>query len=250
MLYPHIEELVKYSKFLGVEHIAISTNGTISIDRYLNLIKCGVNDFSISLDAGCCSVGDVMSSGVCGAWDKAANAILKLSKETYVSVGVVFTENNADTAIETINFIDSLGPSDIRVIPSAQWNRAIESLKNLPNTTLDKYPILKYRIENMKSNRNIRDIEKDDYNRCPIALDDVAVCNGYHFPCIIYLREQGNPIGKMSPSMRHDREEWFLNHDTYRDRICRENCIDCVVDFNNKWKSFHENEYKFAETTR
>jgi len=238
MLHPNIGEFVKIAKDFGAEHVAISTNGTMSISRYMKLIKLGVNDFSISLDAGCCSVGDVMS-GVPGAWKKAAKTIKELAKLTYVSVGTVFTEANAGTAMETVLFIDSLGPDDIRVIPSAQWNKAVGSLVKLPQNIMDKYPILKYRIGNMLSGRNIRGIGSEDSRRCPIALDDVAVAGSFHFPCIIYLREQGKPIGSMDESMRRARLEWFNAHDTYNDPICKGNCIDCVVDYNNKWEDLH-----------
>lgn len=33
--------------------------------------------------------------------------------------------------------------------------------------------------------------------------------------------------------MRKEREEWFKNHDTHGDKICRENCLDVCVDYNN-----------------
>ena len=69
-LYPHLNALVDQCKEGGVERIAISTNGTMAIGRYLTLIESGVNDFSISLDGGCCAVGTDMSGGVKGAWKK------------------------------------------------------------------------------------------------------------------------------------------------------------------------------------
>lgn len=238
MLHPNIGELVKFARDAGAVRIAISTNGTLPLRQYMELVDLGANDFSISLDAGCCAVGDVMS-GVSGTWGKAAGVIRELAKRTYVSVGVVFTEANAGTAMETVLFIDSLGPADIRVIPSAQWNRAVASLTRLPQDVLDRYPILKYRIGNMVAGRNIRGIASTDSGRCPISLDDVAVAGEWHFPCIIYLREHGKPIGPMDSSMRLARLEWFKSHNTHDDPICRGNCIDCVVDYNNKWEALH-----------
>lgn len=112
-------------------------------------------------------------------------------------------------------------------------------LAELPSDILDKYPILGYRIGNMVAGRNIRGVSPKDSRRCPIVLDDVVVSKGWHFPCIIYLREQGRPIGPMDASMRQVRLEWFRTHDTHKDPICRSNCIDCVVDYNNKWEALH-----------
>lgn len=52
-----LKELVSYAKERGIEKIAISTNGSASLDYYKELIEAGVNDFSISLDACCAAYG-------------------------------------------------------------------------------------------------------------------------------------------------------------------------------------------------
>lgn len=44
-LYKYLPNLVRQAKDGGVEHIAISTNGSASKERYQELIDCGVNDF-------------------------------------------------------------------------------------------------------------------------------------------------------------------------------------------------------------
>ena len=239
MLHPHIGDFVSHASSNGIKRIAVSTNGTASFGRYERLVSLGANDFSVSLDAGCCSIGDAMAGDIPGAWGKAAETIRRLSKLTYVTVGIVFTETNAAHAVETVMFADSLGAADIRIIPSAQYNRAVASLLDLPRDVLDRHPILRYRIRHMAEGRNVRGIGEDDSQRCAIAMDDVAVAGGWHFPCIIYLREHGAPIGPADRSMRARRREWFLSHDTHKDPICSGNCIDCVVDYNNKWERFH-----------
>lgn len=65
-LYPNLDLLIKYCKDNGVEHIALSTNGSAKLEYYKYLAECGVNDFSISLDSGCCSTGDKMTGGIEG----------------------------------------------------------------------------------------------------------------------------------------------------------------------------------------
>ena len=240
MLYPHLNHIVKRCKTRGVERIAISTNGSLSFDRYLKLIDNGVNDISISLDACCAAVGDKMSGGVKGAWERVVRNIEELSKVTYVTVGMVFTEDNIDDCKESVMFADSLGVSDIRVIPSAQYNKALSKLSSLDADILDKYPILKYRILNVLDGRHVRGIKKNDCHRCWLAMDDMAVAGGYHFPCIIYLREQGKPVGKISENIRAERKAWSESHNSYKDPICRKNCLDVCVDYNNKADSFHK----------
>jgi len=231
-LYSGLRNLVYYCNDNGVERIAVSTNGASSLSLYRELIKAGVNDFSISLDACCSSVGESMS-GTKGAWKKVIENIKELSKMTYVSVSMVFTKDNIDSCKDSVLFADSLGVSDIRIIPSAQYNIALTRLSNLPEKILNKYPILKYRINNINKNVHVRGIRDCDSNRCALVLDDMAVASNKHFPCIIHMREYGDPIGTVGPNMREERYQWYLNHNTKCDDICNKNCLDVCVQYNN-----------------
>ena len=70
----------------------------------------------------------------------------------------------------------------------------------------------------------------------------MAVLNGKHYPCIIYLREHGQEIGKINgniEAVRKERESWFRSHDTFNDKICKENCLDVCVDYNNMVLFYH-----------
>lgn len=237
-LYPHLNELVKLCKQGGVERIAVSTNGSASLGLYDELVESGVNDFSISLDSGCCAISEKMTGGIKNSFDKVVNTIKWLSKISYVTVGMVFTNDNYDTCLDDVLFVDSLSVSDIRVIPSAQFNKALVKLNELPESIKNKYPILKYRIEHTKNNITVRGLSDNDTTFCPLILDDMAVAGQWHFPCIIYLREGGDPIGEINGDIRQDRLEWYKKHNTHIDRICRGNCLDVCRDYNNKVGSF------------
>lgn len=238
-MYEGLIELVKLARFGGVERIALSTNGSADFTEYEELIKAGVNDFSISLDGCCASVGDSMSGGIKGSWDRVVESIKRISERTYCSVGMVFTEENIDGCVESVKFADSLGVADIRVIPSAQYNKALLLLSKLDDSILSRHKILKYRIDNIKAGRHVRGITESDRHKCWLALDDMAVVQGYHFPCIIHLREGGDPIGKVCPTMREDRFMWIKRHDPYLDPICRKNCLDVCIDYNKKASETH-----------
>lgn len=229
--------IIKGLKNCKVERIAISTNGTQPLDYYKKLIDFGVNDFSISLDGGCCSVSNKMTGGI-QSFDLVSNNIKELSKFTYVTVGIVFNEINTDSAIDTIKYINSLNPSDIRIISSAQYNQALYNLLTLPKEIVYKYPILSYRINNYLDKRNVRGIRKNDCSKCHLVKDDIAVVGKYHFPCIIYLREGGQPIGEISDNFREERYNWFLQHNSFQDKICLNNCLDVCIDYNNKVEEF------------
>jgi len=233
-LHSDLFQMVYYARNHGVERIAISTNGSADFDYYKELVTCGVNDFSISLDACCSAFGQQMNGGVADAWEKSIDNIRRLSKLTHVTVGMVFNKSNMGQSKESIEFAHGLGVSDIRIISSAQYNRAIKNLESLDNSILNQHPILKYRVTNFRNKRNVRGIQKEDSDYCHLVLDDMAVAGNYHFPCIIYLREGGNPIGEVSKAMRRERWQWFLSHNTHKDEICKKNCLDVCIDYNNR----------------
>lgn len=231
-----LKELVSYAKERGIEKIAISTNGSASLDYYKELIEAGVNDFSISLDACCAAYGDQMAGGIKGAWEKVISNIKELAKLTYVTVGIVVTEDTLAQLKETVEYAHGLGVADIRIISAAQYNELLEISKTVPLEIQDQHKILKYRIQNAINGINVRGIGEDDSDKCWIALDDMVVMGNHHFPCVIHMREYGDPIGEVGPNMRKEREEWVKNHNTHEDPICKKNCLDCIVMYNNRYE--------------
>jgi len=202
-LWEDLVELVKYTKKRGVKRIAVSTNGSACYEYYMELVNAGVNDFSISLDSCCASTGNKMA-GRENIFSKIISNITNLSKISYVTVGVVLTEEN-----------------DLQ----------------------DRHPILKYRFNNFANAMGVRGLPETDNYRCPLVLDDMAVLNGHHYPCIIYMREHGNPIGKINgniKTVRAERLEWFEGHNSFSDSICKENCLDVCIDYNNRVRDLNE----------
>lgn len=242
-LYPALPKLARQARDHGVSYIAVSTNGSADLELYFDLMEQGVNDFSISLDACCAAVGDKMTGGVMGAWEKVVSNIRILSQKTYVTVGVVLTEANVGTVNEIIRFAHDLGVSDIRIIPAAQDGNRLQSVQ-VDQALLDAHPILKYRVGNIKAGRSVRGICGSDCHRCGLVLDDMAVMGRKHFPCIIYMRERGKAIGTVGPKMRQERERWFREHDTFADPICRKNCLDVCIDYNNRFAELQPDLFK------
>jgi molybdenum cofactor biosynthesis enzyme MoaA len=239
-LYDGLLELVDEAKRMNIKRIAISTNGSADYDYYIKLIGAGVNDFSVSLDA-CCSADGQMMTGIQCDWNKILNNIKKLSQQIYVSVGIVLTDLNYEKALSIITMAHDLGVADIRIIPAAQNGQYFKNLSNksLP-VWIDEYPILKYRLNRALRGEKIRGLSKKDCHKCYLVLDDMAVMRDYHFPCIIYLREGGNPIGKISPNIYQERLGWYQLHDTHKDIICQKNCLDVCVQYNNTVNLFKE----------
>ncbi len=180
-------------------------------------------------------------------WGRVITNIQELSKKTYTTVGIVVNETNLSQLVGTIELSDSLGVSDIRVISAAQYNQLLHTVKSINPKIIDKYPILRYRINNIIKGRNVRGIQNTDTHICPLALDDMVIMGGYHFPCIIYMREGGDPIGEFDAGnvfnmedIREDRRKWVQKTNTHCDPICKKNCLDVCIDYNNRWVELHE----------
>jgi len=234
MAYRGLKDVVTRAVEQGAERVAVSTNGSFPLRRYLELIDLGVNDFSISLDACCASEGDRMAGDKEGSWDKVVANIRELSRLVYVTVGVVLTEDTIDNAQDIVEFAHSLGVADIRVITAAQSDGLIPGIRKISQDIIDAHPILKYRVDNILKGRNVRGLQPHDSKRCYLPIDDSAVAGDKHYPCVIYMREQGNPIGTTGPNMRAERVAWSEQHDSHADPICAANCLDVCIDHNNK----------------
>lgn len=236
--YPYLIELVTHTRLHKCfDRIALSTNGSAHLDFYKELHKVGINDFSISLDACCSKTADAMA-GVNYQFDHISMIIKELSKLTYVTVGVVLDSYNKESLIDIVDYAESLGVSDIRIIPSAQSNHFLDiDIKT-------DMPILKYRVNNLKNGIHVRGLQPGDCNKCHLVKDDMAILHGEHYPCIIYMREQGMPIGtikgKTLEQIRVERKEWFDKTDTKTDRICSRNCLDVCIDHNNMVDAFQK----------
>lgn len=231
-VYKYLLSLVEYTKSLDVERIAISTNGSALITLYQDLIGAGINDFSISLDACCSTFGNKMAGTNC-KFDNIISNIKIVASQVYTTVGIVVTEDNLPDLVNTITLAHNLGVADIRIISAAQYNKILAEAIKVPQHILDCHPILKYRINNIKNGRNVRGLQSNDSNRCYFPIDDSVIAGGYHFPCVIYMREKGKPIGKTSKNMRSERIRWSKTHNTHNDQICKTNCLDVCIDHNN-----------------
>ncbi len=237
MTYLFIEDVIQYAAARGIERVAISTNGSFPLSRYERLVECGLNDLSISLDA-CCAAGVDKQAGISGFFDVITENIRNLSRLTYVTVGIVLTEETIGTVNDVIRFAHDLGVADIRIISAAQWNGKLIAALDIEDEILGVHPILKYRVNNLRAGRDVRSLSPSDAHTCWLMQDDSVVAGEWHFPCVIYMREGGNPISRISDSMRADRIKWMKTHNTYRDDICRKNCLDVCIDYNNRREIF------------
>jgi MoaA/NifB/PqqE/SkfB family radical SAM enzyme len=245
-LWPPLLETVRQireDKFEGKpgRRIAISTNGSADINLYKALISAGVDDLSISLDVHCAATFKEMARK--DDFKRVLDNVAILSGLTYITIGVVVTEQNKNELGNIIILAHKLGVADIRIIPAAQEGAIFKMLPDIGPDLLFTHPILKYRYDNFKKGISIRGLRTTDTTRCSLVLDDITFNqNMDHFPCPIYLRENGPPIDRGSCNNRHyQRKKWFFTTNTSRDKICSANCLDVCREFNNRCGQLRSN---------
>lgn len=237
-------DIVIYAKRVCRSRVGMSTNGSASIDLYKKLIDYGVELFGISLDAKSEDVNSKMI-GRNNYFDIVSKNIKEIAKTTHVAVGVVINDENINDAEQIIRYVSDLGVNDIKIGTSSHYNKLVDI--NLSDELLSKHPILNYRISNFKNKRNMRGVCGSDCKHCWMALDDLAIVGEYHFPCMVYARERGQFIGRVSSTkvMKQERLEWVKTHNCKEDPICSKYCMDFKVDYNNKFMQINKNIEKF-----
>lgn len=237
--------ILEYLKIAQKYHFAvsISTNGYAEFERYLDLVQHGLKYLSISLDAHNEDLASQMG-GRENIYAKVSTNIQRLValKRHYnlkVVICLAITKLNFPVLPEIVaDFLANLHPDDIRLIPVAQEQFTLEEQEyyqrviqpQLLRLASEKYPFLRYRINNFF---DVRGLSKSEVERCYVVLDERTVAGQYLYPCNIYIREQGQPMAAISDPDKNEKIwRWFLQHDCQRDPICRQYCCDVTREYN------------------
>lgn len=237
-LHPDLLSMVTFAKGLGIRRVGLGTNGAADPNLYLRLADAGVDDFSISLDADNAADGALLSGREPSIWHKVVDNIRRLAARTRVTIGVVVTEANAGRAAEVVRFALDLGVADVRVNPAAQYTRYLPPM-DLDPGLVKSHPILAWRMRNRAQGIGVRGLADHDPDRCWLVLDEMTVKGDEHYPCFIYLREGGRPIGPFGHDVREQRARWMQGHRPKADPICRSHCPDCLLAFNRRFELLH-----------
>jgi organic radical activating enzyme len=200
-------------------HLGLSTNGSAPIEIYKT---CGADMFSISLDD---YDVDILTKRGYQNPEYVISVIQELSKEYYVNIGLVVDSLNVGRIEDIIAYILALGVADIKLSISTK-----DDVTTVFSKDYFAYPILNYRVQNFKQGLPMRGFPA---KKCYIVKNDITIVGDSHYPCLVYFREGGNPIGKLSSKSILERIEWTKQHDCLRDPICSKYCMDFKCEFNH-----------------
>lgn len=229
-------EIVRIIRDHGMR-VGISTNGSRATDQYLGLVDAGVELFSISLDTHD-RAQNPQFAGVKNVFDQVVENIRVLATKCYVSTGVVFNDHNINQYREILEFISALGVRDIRVGTDTRYNQVVRF--DLPESLLSRHPILRFRVNNFNQGLNMRGSALATTGRCHLVRDDLTIFGRDYYPCAVYAREKGRPIGQFGPGNVQERADWFSQHDSHEDSICKKFCMDFKCRFNDRVEHYEK----------
>lgn len=233
-LVPWLPDLVRRASDGGAR-VAVSSNGYSDLEVYGRLVDAGVAEFSVSLDSADPKVADEQSGGRLGVLERVSKTIAYLSSRSIpVYVGMTCGRGKTSAQIQsTVELARSLGVHEIKMMSLSQEGEIVDS-GWVTEELGDEFPLLKWRAENFKNGRDVRGLVDSDCRRCHVVLDDATVAGDFHYPCNVYFREKGAPIGKVGPDMLAERALWHESHDSLVDPICRRHCMDILREYNNR----------------
>jgi len=225
-----LPEIINEIKSHGMR-AGISTNGSKPLSYYTFLVDSGIELFSISLDVHKKQLNRQFTL-VDNVFDTVVNNIKEISSLVYTNVGVVLNDDNIGFYQDIIKFVSDLGVDDIRLMTATKYNKVLEL--DIPDDILSKHPILKFRVDNFNAGKNMRGSSLGLSHKCHLVKDDITIAGKYYFPCAVYAREGGSPIGEFNSNNEAERYAWFEKHDSYEDPICKKYCMDFKCRFNEK----------------
>jgi MoaA/NifB/PqqE/SkfB family radical SAM enzyme len=220
-LYTKLPELCRFIKERGVR-LGISTNGSAEYEYYDSL---GADMFSISLDD--CDEELLLRRGYRNV-PRIRDNIRRLSERRYVNVGLVIDTANCQRIEEVIAHILSLGAWDVKLSVSTKD----DVMPVFGSDDYSAYPILNYRVQRFRRGMKMRGIGRSENFKCALVRNDIAIVGNEHYPCLVYAREGGSPIGALGPSAEADRRAWSERHRPSVDPICSRYCMDFKCEYN------------------
>ena len=247
--------MVRYAREMGVDHISVTTNGTLPERRYASLVASGINEIRVSIDARDAELGEALT-GRKRAWPKAVDNLRFLSSLRSQFPGLFLIANTVVTAAnraeigEIVRFLAALRVNDIKLITVVQEKGTLgdfpeasavvtqieDLLREYPT---EAFPLLRRKLRTVFNPDSIGLSEVTGESRrdwrCYIPLTERTVDSLYYYPCSVYLREGGTPLGRIDDPQEVQRAktaEFVRNGNCLDDPICSSYCLHCTRAYN------------------
>lgn len=249
--------MVARARQRGVERLSLTSNGTLSPERYFSLIEAGLDEIRLSLDADEQDLGRRLTLRG-GAWARTLTAARALGEARRAGVPFFFILNaviglaNRERLVSLVAFLLDFCPDDVKLITEVDrksslggFEGASEQLSRvralLDARAPEELPLLRRKLATVFAPDAIGlgsiDPAQAGRWRCYIPLTERTVDRTHYYPCSVYLRENGAPLGALSDSPEEQRARsarFVRDGDCLRDPICQRYCLHCTRAFNER----------------
>lgn len=254
---PGLAEMVRAARARGVEAVSLTSNGTLAPALYLGLLEAGLTELRISLDANEAALCEQLTGrkGALGAVVRTLAALVQArargARFTLIINTVVGMANRAALP-QLLSFFLRFRPDDVKLITEVDVNQTLGAfagaarvraelqalLSALPAKAM---PLLRRKLETVFA-RDAIGLERAAAAgagnwRCYIPLTERTVDRESYYPCSVYLREGGAPLGPLTdgPEVQRQRSAAFVrDSDCLVDPICHRYCLHCTRSFNQR----------------
>ncbi len=254
-LAPDLPAMVRAARARGVGRVSLTSNGTCGPARMLALVEAGLDEARVSVDAADAAQGAALT-GRPGAWGASVATVRALAEarraggRCHVVVNTVVTRANRGSLHQLVAALLALGPDDLKLITEVDGR---EGLGDFPGAAVVRaglrallaarppaaLPLLRLKLATVFDPDAIGLAGEPSRPgrrwRCLIPLTERTVDADAYYPCSVYLREGGAPLGPLGdpPARQRARSAAFAAEaDCLADPICRRYCLHCTRAFN------------------
>jgi hypothetical protein len=245
--------MVRAAKQSGVERASLTTNGTRSAEHLLSLVDAGLDEVRVSIDADEPTLGATLT-GREGAWRKSLQTLRGLGAARrrgvpfFLIVNTVVGPSNRARVPQLVEQFLALGVDDLKLITDVDTRGFLADFPdaNAVRAQLDAllaahppeaFPLLRRKVRTVFAPDAIglAPTVGPDW-RCFIPLTERTVDREFYYPCSVYLREGGAPLGRTTddPLTQRARSAHFTaTHTCASDPICQRYCLHCTRAYND-----------------
>ena len=254
-LVPQLDEMVRMARADGAQRISLTSNGSLPWDHYLRLVRAGIDEIRISIDAPDAIAGRFLTRRH-WAWQRAVANVRALAARRdrgapfFLIVNSVVNTQNRHRLDELLRFLLALGPNDVKLIAAVDEKDILPAFVEresmmarvqqlLASVPAFAYPLLRRKLSTVFTPEAIglEPIEgmADQPWRCYVPLTERTVDTTHYYPCSVYLREGGQALGQVDEPQELQRSKlahFVREANCLQDPICRRYCLYCTRQLN------------------
>jgi len=233
-------------------HLTVTSNGTAPIEVYWALLDEGVDEINISLDQHR-TRGFFANARNHELFDQVWKTMQSLGEkrrhrnQSLLRVNACVDIEDIHSLPEITSLLDQLEFDDIKYVTISQNDyfppELIEEYQQTIAPQLlafaqgGKYPMLAYRAQQLLA-PDFRGVRHWNVPRCLLLMDELCCDDTSYYPCIIYFREFGHPIGnhvtETFDQMNRKRAQFFQHFVPGEDALCLRYCPDVTRIYNTR----------------